>query len=319
MTPQQAQLLIFIGAAGFMAAIAALVFDRYLREQWTVQDRLRDRLVSGNSKGRSRRSPLFRDLKTLQDQTRQGQLQFWQKFTTSVEQSGLPLSPKALLTVAAVMGALASVLTLVLSPLWWLSVPVGLLATSVTFIVVENRRRARILALCRQLPEAFDQMKRAMRAGHSLPSAMQIAAADMHPPIAEELANCCKQQELGLPLPTALQDLARRTGVMELQIFAVAMVVQRESGGNCLELFTNLADLVRKRIHLVARVKAFTSEGRMQAIVLGTLPILAFAAILFLDPGYAQPLLERPLVLAGLAASEIAGTLWIRKIINIEY
>lgn len=312
-------LLIFAGAACSAAAILLLIFENYLRERWDLHDRLAAQLSPTSEESRSKRSPLFRDLKALETQTRQGQPGLRRRFEIRLEQSALPISAQAVVVLACGGGLLSGVLTVLICPFPLLALPVSLIFLIAPFMVVESRRQSRMHSLCRQLPEAFDQMKRAMRAGQSLPAAMQVVASDMRAPLADEFATCCKQQELGLPLQTTLDDLARRTGVMEVHIFAVAMVVQRESGGNCLELFTNLAELVRKRIHLVSRVKAMTSEGRLQAIVLGLLPLVAFASIFFLDREYARPLLERPNLLLGLVASEIAGTLWIRRIINIEY
>jgi tight adherence protein B len=77
--------------------------------------------------------------------------------------------------------------------------------------------------------------------------------------------------------------------------------------------------MVRSRLNLVARVKALTGEGRMQATVLAVLPIAAFAAIMTLDPEYAKPLLERPQLLIAIATAQIVGMLWIRTIVNVEY
>ncbi len=99
----------------------------------------------------------------------------------------------------------------------------------------------------------------------------------------------------------------------------MALLVQRESGGNCAEILSNLSEVVRKRLRLVGRVKALTGEGRLQAAVLSLLPIAAFVAIYLLNREYANVLLQRPWLLVGLAASEILGTLWIRRIVTIEY
>lgn len=316
--PPLTLLLIFGGAAASAAAIASLIFDHFMRDRLSVNERLAERLSPARQR-HGKRSPLFRDLKTLQAQTRLGHVALQQRVALLLEQSGLSLTLPQLLAASLVCGVTGLLAVGFLAPMWWLAPLGGLLGLVCPLGLVEMRRRSRISKLCHQLPDAFDQMKRAMRAGQSITGAMQVVAADMQPPLSSEFATCCKQQELGLPLQTCLQDLSRRTGVMELQIFAVALVVQRESGGNCLELFTNLADLVRKRIRLVARVKALTSEGRMQAIVLALLPILGFLTIYFLDRDYIQPLLDRPYVLLGLAASEILGVLWIRKIVNVQY
>lgn len=310
--------VVFVAATCAAAAIASLVFEGLVRERWQTHQRLAEKFPSA-AEARGKRAPLFRDLKTLQAQTRLSHVGIWQRFATALEQSGLPVMPERILMVAMVAGLSAAWMAYAASPRPLLALPAGIIAAAVPFLLVEFRRRSRLQRLCGQLPEAFDQLKRAVKAGHTIASAMQVVVADMQPPISDEFAICSKQQELGLSIHTALQDLARRTGVAELQIFAVAILVQSESGGNCVELLNNLAELVRKRLRLVTRVKALTGEGRLQAIVLTLLPIVAFATIMLLDPGYGQPLLDRPNLLLGIIAAQALGMIWIRRIVNIEY
>jgi len=102
-------------------------------------------------------------------------------------------------------------------------------------IYVSLLRKVRIQSLCQQLPEAFELMSRAVKAGQTMPGAMNLVATQLKPPISLEFASCCEQQNLGLSHDIALQELARRTGVMELQLFVVAMLVQRHAGGNPIE------------------------------------------------------------------------------------
>src|SRR5690606_15117726 len=105
----------------------------------------------------------------------------------------------------------------------------------------------------------------------------------------------------------------RRNNVMELQMFVVAMLVQRQSGGNPVELLDNLSKTIRKRLQLAGKVRAMTSEGRLQAVVLSVLPIVALGILLVVNPGYAKELLDRPMLLAGVLTSEAIGALWIRR------
>lgn len=317
MQPYILPLAIMSGIAA-AAAIAWLIFEEVLRERWLTGQRLADRFRADGEEHR-KRSPLFRDLKILHDQTRQGQLSLREKFALALEQSGLGVAVERVFLFAGILGLLGGIAAYLASPYPLLTIPAGVIAVGVPFLYVEYKRRARIERLCRQLPEAFDQLKRAVKSGQTIAGAMQIVATDMPAPLSEEFSVCCKQQQLGLPVQAALHDLARRTGVMELQIFSVAMLVQRDSGGNCIELLNNLAEMVRGRLNLVARVKALTGEGRMQATVLAILPIAAFAAIMTLDPEYGKPLLDRPHLLVAIAAAQILGMLWIRKIVNVEY
>jgi tight adherence protein B len=170
-----------------------------------------------------------------------------------------------------------------------------------------------------QLPETFDLMSRAVRAGQTMSGAMQLAATQLKPPISLELAACCEQQNFGLPYDVALQELARRTGVMELQMFVVAMLVNRNTGGNVAEILENLSGMIRKRIRLLGKVKSATSEGRLQAVVLSVLPAFVFAVLLFVNRPYAQKLLDRPGLLTAVLFSEALGALWIRQIVNFKF
>ena len=162
-------------------------------------------------------------------------------------------------------------------------------------------------------------MSRAVRAGQTMAGAMSLVATQLKAPISDEFACCCEQQNYGLSRDVTLQELARRTGVVELQLFVVAMLVHGASGGNPVEILDNLSDVIRKRVRLSGKVKALTSEGRLQAVILSILPIGAFVAIYILNPSYAQLLLDRPRLLGGVVISEVLGVLWIRRIVNFKY
>ena len=138
--------------------------------------------------------------------------------------------------------------------------------------------RGRRIALLRsQLPDAFELMARAIQAGQTVTSSFQVVADNFQDLLGCEFRYCSEQQNLGMPLQVSLRDLARRTGVIELKMFAVTLSVQRQSGGNPVEMLQNLATVIRKRTKLIDRVKALTGEGRMQATVLLVLPFVLFA------------------------------------------
>jgi tight adherence protein B len=166
---------------------------------------------------------------------------------------------------------------------------------------------------------AFDSIGRAVRAGQTVPAAFQIVADEFEPPIADEFRRCYEQQNLGMSYDSALRELARRTGVMELRILVVALLVQARSGGNLVELLGNLASMVRERLKLQQKVRALTGEGRMQAAVLIVLPVLAFGILTVIAPDYARSLLERPWLLAATASAQMLGAVWIQRIISFDF
>ena len=130
-------------------------------------------------------------------------------------------------------------------------------------------------------------MGRVIRAGQTMSQALQAVADEFPPPIAGEFAYCYEQQNLGLPPEAALRDLARRTGLLEIKIFVLALLVQQQTGGNLAELLDKLSDVIRERYQIRGKIKALTAEGRMQAIVLLALPPALFLIMLVMNRDYA--------------------------------
>lgn len=303
-----------------IAATASLCSDLLLRDKSRIQQRLTNEFQLPERNG-PHRSPLFRDLKILQSKTDHGHgiNDLWIRFELKVEQSGLPWTPLQIVSVGLAIVGLLTVATFLSlgSPIIAVAVFVVLLPLPVLFVEVLRQRRS--ASISRQLPDAFDQMKRSVRAGQPLVTAMQQIANDFPPPLADEFAICCQKLELGLPHSIALQDLARRINIMEFQMFVVTVLLQRDVGGNIAEILSNLSHIVRKRFQLAARAKALTTEGRMQAIVLAALPLVAGGLMYFLNPTYVTILFDYPKILMALVASELIGALWIRRIVSFEY
>ena len=237
---------------------------------------------------------------------------------TMLTQSGLTLtlSHLAWLTVAATL--IGAVVGLLLNgPV---SAVIGALVLgAMPLLYVNYRWKARRDRFLLQLPAAFDLMARVLRSGQSVPHAFQAVADSFEPPIAGEFAHCQEQQNLGLLPEVTYRDLARRTGVLEVKIFVMAMMIQRQTGGNLSEVLERLATLVRERVRLRNHIRTLTAEGRLQAIVLLVLPPIMFLVMRFVNPTYADVLLEHSGLLAGMIASMGLGALWIRKIIQFDF
>src|SRR5207302_188258 len=144
-------------------------------------------------------------------------------------------------------------------------------------------------------------------------------ADEFDAPVSAEFSFCYEQQNLGLPPDIAFRDLARRTGLLEIKIFVLAMLIQQQTGGNLAELLDNLATLVRERFRLRGKIRTLTAEGRFQAIILLALPPLVLLAIFFLNPRYGQVLVDHPNLVYSMFISEALGALFIRRIINFDY
>ncbi len=243
----------------------------------------------------------------------------WQKrLRTMLTQSGLPLTLSQLAYIScgtALIGILLGLLIHgpILAGIG--AIALGLAPT----LYVRHRQRARHDRLLMQLSSAFDLMARVLRSGHSVPQAFQAVADTFEQPISGEFAQCQEQQNLGLLPEATYRELARRTGVLEIKIFVMAMMIQRQTGGNLSEVLERLASLVRDRVRLRNHVRTLTAEGRMQAVVLLVLPPVMFFIMRFINRPYADVLLDHTGLLAAMMASMAAGALWIRKIIQFDF
>jgi tight adherence protein B len=307
-----------VAAALAVACAGWLASDLLLRDRARIRSRLKEgsgaQPAIAGTKG-----ALFKDFGQLAMEAAPPLPGLWSRFQDLLVQSRVPVPPKRLLACVAALVLLMAAATAGLGGTWWLALASGAAAGALPLAYLRARYRWRQDKLGRQLPEAFELMARVVRAGQTIAGAFQIVAQDLRPPIAEEFAHCYQQQILGRPQELALRDLARRTGVMELQMFVVALLVQRRSGGNLVELLHNLSGVVRSRIRLKGKVRALTGEGRLQALVLSMLPIAVFVALVFLNRPYAQILLDQPTVLGAVLACQGAGILWIHCIVNADY
>ena len=162
-------------------------------------------------------------------------------------------------------------------------------------------------------------MSRVIRAGQTMSQALQAVADEFAPPVAAEFAFCYEQQNLGLAPETSLRELARRTGLVELKIFVLALLVQQQTGGNLAELLDKLSEIIRERYKMRGKIKAMTAEGRFQAMILLGLPPLMFLLMMTMNRDYAGVLLENPTLIWATLVSEALGGLWIRKIVNFDF
>ncbi len=242
----------------------------------------------------------------------------WRPWLESVLlQAGLKVSLRLFgaLTFGAalLMGALGGVLSG-----WPLGLAGALLGAAGPALYVRARWVGRRDTFLRQLPGAFELMARVLKAGHSVPQAFQSVSDSFEGPLAAEFAFCREQQNLGLLPEVAFHELAQRTGVLEMRIFSMAMLIQRQTGGNLSEVLERLGALIRERVRLRNHIKTLTAEGRLQAVVLLVLPFVMFLVMRFINRAYADVLLDHVPLLAATGVMMGLGALWIRRIINID-
>ena len=321
MNPTYLTFMTFIAVISACAGVYSIVSDVYFRDRSKVSQRV-DEEFRKRIRARAQKSLLFKDLSALVVDAGAGQedrQSLRQRFEAMIEQSGLNLTPSRLLTIAAVASLVLGLLGGLLRQSLMVAAVGALIGAALPLYYVNRKRNARVEKLLSQLPDAFDLMSRVIRAGQTMSQGMQAVADEFSPPISGEFAYCYEQQNLGLSSETALRELARRSGLLELKIFVLAMMIQQQTGGNLAELLDKLSHLIRERYTMRGKVRALTAEGRVQATVLLALPPGMFLLMLCMNRSYAGILLESPSLLWMTAISEGIGALWIRKIVNFDF
>lgn len=186
---------------------------------------------------------------------------------------------------------------------------------------VLQRRRKRFRLFIEQLPEAIEMMVRSLQAGHSFSSALQAIATEMPEPVAREFGKAYEEQNLGLSMKVALENLAERVPIMDLKLCVTAILIQREVGGNLSEVLANISHTIRERFRMQGELRVKTAQARLSGYIVSALPFILFFWINAANPKYLQSLYDHPMgmyILGSGILMQIIGWLIIRRIVKIE-
>jgi tight adherence protein B len=171
------------------------------------------------------------------------------------------------------------------------------------------------------LPPALDLMVSALRAGHSLIAAMGLVARECADPIGCEFRSCFEEQNFGLELKTALDNLINRVPLQDLRIVATAILIQKESGGNLAEVLDKTAHVIRERFRLKRKIATHTAQGRLSGLILSLLPVVTGCALCAVNPKMMSILWTTAIGLKLMWTAFgmiIVGGLIIRHIVNMD-
>lgn len=178
---------------------------------------------------------------------------------------------------------------------WYFRLLLSLACGSLPYFFVRRAMAKRLSRIEQQLPDALDLMGRAMRAGHAFPTALKMVGEEMNGSLADEFRTVFDEVNFGVSMSDALNNLAARVPSTDLRYFVIAVLIQRETGGNLTELLTSISAIIRDRLKLLGQVRVLSAEGRMSAWVLCSLPFgaavmmhvvnPAFLAVLYTDSG----------------------------------
>ncbi|MBE3027660.1 pilus assembly protein TadB [Janthinobacterium sp. BJB1] len=197
----------------------------------------------------------------------------------------------------------------------------GALGAALPLLHLRRAQQQRLRRIEQQLPDALDLMGRAMRAGHAFPTALKMVGDEMAAPLGSEFRAVFDEVNFGVAMSDALGNLASRVPSTDLRYFVVAVLIQRETGGNLSELLGSISAIIRDRLKLLGQIRVLSAEGRMSAWILGLMPFAValmmqltnpdFLSVLYLDSGGRKMLATAGVMMA-------LGILIIRKVTRIR-
>ena len=238
-----------------------------------------------------------------------------------IEQSGVRTSPSAIAVISVATAAAAALVAMIFVHQSLAALVAGLVGMMAPTLFLMQRRSARLKKFEEQFPEALDLLSRAIRAGHAFQTAMSMVASELKEPVGPEFKKTFDQQNFGLPLRDALNDLSQRISILDVRFFVTAVLIQRESGGNLAEILDNLAHVVRERFKIRRQVRVHTAHGRFTGYVLLALPGALGVALSFINPDHMHMLFNEhmgQIMLMGAIVMQTIGFIWIRQVIKIE-
>lgn len=235
-------------------------------------------------------------------------------------QAHLEWSVGRVVALMLLCGAIAGFLLLRILPVWGAlagAVGVGLLP----YGYILRARDKRFRAFRDAFPDVLDSMARALRAGYALPAAVDMVASDAPEPIATELKKASAEANLGMGWDRALENLARRVPVLEVNIFISAVVLHARTGGKLGEVLSGVAENMREASSLQGEVRALAAHGKLTGAILTALPLVIALMMTIFSPGYMQTLYHHPwgkTMIAGAVGCLVLAQVVIRKIVDIK-
>jgi len=217
-------------------------------------------------------------------------------------------------------GAVAGLLLLKIVPVWGAFIG----AAAVAFLpygYILRAREKRFRAFREAFPDVLDSMARALRAGYPLPAAVDMVAADSPEPISTELKKASAEANLGMGWARALENLARRIPILEVNVFISAVVLHARTGGKLGEVLTGVAENMREAISLQGEVRALAAHGKLTGVILTVLPVAIAAMMAIFSPSYMLTLYNHPwgkTLIAAAIGCLVLAQLVIRRIVDIK-
>lgn len=245
---------------------------------------------------------------------------FGQKLARMLTQGDIPLTAAEFSLIVLGVGLLGMALGTLRSNLLvglGLALVLGLIPIAYVRRAISRRRRA----LTDQLPDTLTMLVGGLKAGYGLSQAIEVVSDELPPPTSTEFRRVLRAMHLGVPLPTALGDMANRVQSDDLDLVVTAITVQSELGGNLAQVLDTIGETIRERIRILREVRVLTAQQRLTGYILALLPVGLAIGLALLSPGYFEPFFEPgPSRLIPIAAvvMMVVGFILIGRIVDIE-
>jgi tight adherence protein B len=244
-----------------------------------------------------------------------------EKIEIQLVQAHLPLKSEEYIAINIMIFLAAAVFFLVFTENLAGSVVFASLAACTPLIYVSSRKKNIIQKIDQQLPDTLALISNTLKSGYSFLQAVDAAARELPPPISHEFQQILKEINLGINTETALESLSRRVQSQDLELIIMAVLIQRQIGGNLSEILDSISETIRSRIKIKGEIKILTAQGRVSGMVISLMPVALSIILYFINPSYILTLFGHPIgwgMLALAALMQGIGIFLIRKIIRIE-
>ena len=210
----------------------------------------------------------------------------------AVMQAYPQMTLKRFLGISAACGAGGFLVVTALTATFLVGFVAMVMGAAAPYVLLVRKRGSRQRHLADQIPDALDFLGRALKAGHSLSTGLQMIGDELPQPLSGEFRRCYDQHSLGLPMEKALREMVQRIDSTDFAFFVTAVLIQRQTGGDLSEVLSNISGMIRQRVRLQQHVKSKTAEGRFTGYILAAFPSVMFVVAYILNPDYAKPLVE---------------------------
>lgn len=246
---------------------------------------------------------------------------FTQTASITLQDMFLFIDPEKLFFANILVLVVVPVLVFLLTgsiPLAFILTTLAILLPRVTYSIIKKRR---LETLIEQMPDALNMMAGSLRSGASLSIAMDFVATETAAPFSQELSLVLREQKLGVSFEDAMESMGKRLGLEEVDLMISAMTISKSVGGNLSDVLERLANTLRSKAALEGKIKALTSQGKLQGIVVGMLPVFLGFILFQMEPEAMQPLFTTIygwIVVSVISVLLLIGAFFIKKIITID-